>query len=138
VYLAAMVVLIATMRDGATAARVQKLSNLFGVSRRTVARWRQWWLSSFAAGPFWQAERAAFMPPVDTQRLPASLVERFAGGIQEQLIALLRFLGFHQELLGLVQIGRVRIKGLVRVGEGVQQAIAIGSLCAARSRSGTR
>jgi hypothetical protein len=37
VYLAAMVVLIATMRDGATAARVQKLSNLFGVSRRTVA-----------------------------------------------------------------------------------------------------
>ena len=93
VYLAAMVVLISTMRDGATAARVQKLSNLFGVSRRTVARWRQWWLSSFAASPFWQAERAAFMPPVDTQRLPASLVERFAGGVQEQLIALLRFLG---------------------------------------------
>lgn len=93
VYLAAMVVLIATMRDGATAARVQKLSKLFGVSRHTVSRWRKWWLSSFTASPFWRAERAAFMPPIDTQRLPASLVERFAGGVREQLIALLRFLG---------------------------------------------
>jgi hypothetical protein len=33
------------------------------------------------------------MPPIDKDRLPASLLERFAGGLQEQLIALLRFLG---------------------------------------------
>jgi hypothetical protein len=31
------------------------------------------------------------MPPVDKDRLPASLLERFA--LREQLIALLRFLG---------------------------------------------
>jgi hypothetical protein len=86
-----MVVVISAMRDGATAA-LQKLSQLVGASRRTIARWRKWWLSVFAASPFWCIAAAAFMPPIDKARLPASLLERFAGGLQEQLIALLRFL----------------------------------------------
>jgi hypothetical protein len=34
------VVLIAIMREGATAARMRQLSALVGVSRRTVERWR--------------------------------------------------------------------------------------------------
>lgn len=92
-YLAAMVVLIATMQHGATAVRVQKLSEMFGVSRRTVARWRTWWLTAFAASRFWQTARALFMPPVDQGCLPASLLERFAGGLEKRLVALLRFLG---------------------------------------------
>src|SRR5215469_6950990 len=54
-YLAAMVVLIAAMQHGATAVRVQRLSGMFGVSRRTVARWRTWWPTTFAANPFWRA-----------------------------------------------------------------------------------
>jgi hypothetical protein len=92
VYVASMVVVISAMRDGATAA-LQKLSQLVGVSRRTIARWRKWWLSIFAASPFWRLAAAAFMPPIDKERLPASLLERFAGSVGEQLIALLRFLG---------------------------------------------
>ena len=36
---------------------------------------------------------AAFMPPVDIAGLPASLLDRFAGGIAEKLTSLLRFLG---------------------------------------------
>ncbi len=40
VYLAAMVVLIAIMRQGATAAWMRQLSGLAGVGRRTVGRWR--------------------------------------------------------------------------------------------------
>jgi hypothetical protein len=32
------------------------------------------------------------MPPVDQSRLPAALIERFAGSAAERLIALLRFL----------------------------------------------
>jgi len=91
VYVASMVVVISAMQDGATAA-LQKLSQLVGVSRRTIARWRKWWLSVFAASPFWRLAAAAFMPPIDKDRLPASLLERFAGGLQEQLIALLRLL----------------------------------------------
>jgi hypothetical protein len=92
VYLASMVVLISVMRHGATAPRVARLSQLIGVSRRTVAHWREWWRTAFAQSRFWQAARAAFMPPVDQDRLPASLLERFAGGGAEQLLALLRFL----------------------------------------------
>ena len=92
VYLATMVVLISVMRHGATAPRVARLSQLIGVSRRTVAHWREWWRTTFAQSRFWQAARAAFMPPVDQDRLPASLLERFAGGSAEQLLALLRFL----------------------------------------------
>ena len=92
VYLATMVVLISAMRHGATAPRVARLSQLIGVSRRTVAHWREWWRTTFAQSRFWQAARAAFMPPVDQDRLPASLLERFAGGGAEQLLALLRFL----------------------------------------------
>ena len=79
VYLAAMVVLIAIMREGATAARMRQLSGLVGVDRRTVERWREWWRDTFTANPFWQIGRAAFMPPVDQDRLPASLIERFTG-----------------------------------------------------------
>jgi hypothetical protein len=92
VYLAAMVVLIAIMREGATAARMRQLSALVGVSRRTVDRWRRWWRDTFTASPFWQIGRATFMPPVDQDRLPASLIERFTGGGAERLIALLRFI----------------------------------------------
>jgi len=88
----AMVVLVAAMQHGATAMRVAKLSQMFGVSRRTVARWRTWWLSVFAKSPFWHWARALLMPPVDEKSLPASLLERFAGSLEERLIALLRFL----------------------------------------------
>jgi hypothetical protein len=31
------------------------------------------------ASPFWRVAAAAFMPPVDQARQPASLLERFSG-----------------------------------------------------------
>ena len=57
VYLAAIVVLIAIMREGATAARMRQLSELIGVNRRTIERWREWWRGAFTASPFWQIGR---------------------------------------------------------------------------------
>jgi len=36
---------------------------------------------------------ATLMPPIDIAALPVSLLDRFAGDVREQLIALLRFLG---------------------------------------------
>lgn len=101
VYLAAMVVLVAIMRQGATAARMRQLSGLASIDRRTVERWRVWWRDSFTSSPFWQIARAAFMPPVDPERLPASLLERFSDDGAPcrdtpgtmRLIALLRFMG---------------------------------------------
>ena len=43
VYVAAIVVLIAILRHGATDARMARLSEVVSVDRRTVERWRPWW-----------------------------------------------------------------------------------------------
>ena len=93
VYLAAMVVVIAIMRHGTTDRRMRELTALTGVSRHTVERWRKWWRERFTATPFWQIARAKLMPPVDTARLPAALIERFTGDDTDRLVALLRFIG---------------------------------------------
>jgi len=93
VYLGATMVLVSAMRHGATPARMRKLREHLGVSRRTVERWRRWWRETFAESPFWRAGRATFMPPVDPALLPASLLERFCGDCGARLLALLRFLG---------------------------------------------
>src|SRR5258708_1067292 len=47
VYIAAIVVLIAILRHGATARRMRELTELIGVDRRTVERWRTCWPASF-------------------------------------------------------------------------------------------
>ncbi len=91
VYLGAIVVLVSAMRHGATPARMRKLREHIGVSR--VERWRRWWREVFAESPFWRSAAAAFMPPAEPGRLPASLLERFAGDDEARLVALLRFLG---------------------------------------------
>ncbi len=95
VYLATVVTLISAMRHGLTASRLRQLAGVLGIDRRTVARWRIWWLSTFTSeeSAFRPIAAAAFMPPVDTTTLPASLLDRFLGGIEQQLISLLRFLG---------------------------------------------
>jgi hypothetical protein len=91
VFLGAMVVLICAMQSGLSSARVKYLQDLVGVSRRTVTRWRDWWCSVFTESPFWRAH-GAFVPPVTTTDLPASLLKRFAGQAEQQLFLLLRFL----------------------------------------------
>jgi hypothetical protein len=93
VYLATIVVLVSIMRHGTSASRVQRMNEAVGVDRCTIERWRTWWRDSFTATPFWQIARAAFMPPVERECLPGSLIERFSGGDADRLIAMLRFLG---------------------------------------------
>ena len=92
VYLATIVTLVSALQHGVTPARLRRLSAALGIDRRTVARWRQWWLCGVAAGRFWRANAAAFMPPVDITRLPASLLDRFAGDAGQRLLAVLRWL----------------------------------------------
>ena len=50
-------------------------------------------VAAFAESPFWRITAAAFMPPVQTGLLPASLLERFSGDDEARLVALLRLLG---------------------------------------------
>jgi hypothetical protein len=113
VYLAATVVLVAIMRHGATTARVARLTAVIGVNRRTIERWRRWWRDHFTATPFWRIARATFMPPVDHDLLPTTLLERFAvmpgACLQrdgtDRLVALLRFIGPATALAPAVPLG---------------------------------
>jgi hypothetical protein len=92
VYLATAVVLASAMRCGATPARIQRISELLGVSRRTVLRWQAWWRHRLPESRFWRAHSGSFVPPVTSFDLPLSLLDRFAGTLEHRLIALLRFL----------------------------------------------
>jgi hypothetical protein len=93
VYLATVVTLISAMLLGTTPARLARLSAMPGIDRRTLARWRTWWRSTFTDGPFASVAKAALVPPLDIAGLPVSLLDRFAGDIEQKLTALLRFLG---------------------------------------------
>lgn len=90
VYLGAVVVIASAMRHGVTPMRAHRLRELFGVSLRTLARWREWWRSAFVESAFWKAAKAFLLPPVSEGELPLSLLERF-GFKEERLIAFLRF-----------------------------------------------
>jgi hypothetical protein len=92
VYLGAVVVLVTAMIGGLTATRAARLRQWLGVSVRTLARWRVWWRETFVASVFWRGARGRFMPPVMTETLPASLLERFAGDERTRLLRLLVFL----------------------------------------------
>ena len=92
VYLATVVTLISALMLGTTPSRLARLSVVPGLDRRTLARWRDWWRSTFTESPFAAVAMAAMVPPLDIAALPASLLERFAGDIRERLVRLLRFL----------------------------------------------
>lgn len=93
VYLATLVVLVSTMRCGASPVRMRRLHELVGVSRHTVARWRAWWAQALPDTRWWQATAGTLLPPVQGAELPLSLLERFAGDAQARLLGLLRWLG---------------------------------------------
>ena len=91
VYLALIVVLSSSRHAGANSA-APVLAGGLGVPLRTLERWRAWWTEAFVRTPLWLGGRGAFMPPVDTGRLPASLLERFVGpDAATRLNGLLRF-----------------------------------------------
>jgi hypothetical protein len=76
-YLGAIVVLISSMRQGPSPRRVRELSERFGVNERTVARWQVFWREHFPQTHFWKIARARFVPVVEIDSLPYSLVHAF-------------------------------------------------------------
>jgi hypothetical protein len=92
VYVGGTMLLVSIMVNGGRRAQLSELSREFGVNRRTLARWREWWCTTFVQTRFWQAEQAAFAPSVDQSRLPASMFERVLGRPLRRLVKLLRFL----------------------------------------------
>jgi hypothetical protein len=93
IYLATVVTLISALMLDTTPSRLARLSVVPGLDRQTLARWRTWWRSTFTHGHFAAVAKAAVATPIDIAGLPVSLLERFAGDIEQKLTALLRFLG---------------------------------------------
>ncbi len=91
VYVALAVVLLPQRRKVLSSAAI-KLCDELNVPARTLARWRLWWSQLFPATTLWQAQCAAFMPPVPTAELPTSLIARFNGLAHEAMGHLLAFL----------------------------------------------
>jgi hypothetical protein len=89
VYAGFVVVLVAAMAHGLKPGRVRQIQEKLGIDRRTLERWREWWLAGFAAGRFWKTARARFMPLLCERTLPWSLCLRFGiergGGLAELL-----------------------------------------------------
>jgi hypothetical protein len=77
VYLSAVVVLVAAMRQGPSPRRVRELSKLFGADRRTIARWRVFWQEHFPQTPFWKVARSRFARKLAVAELPRALVDAF-------------------------------------------------------------
>src|SRR5262249_9596674 len=76
-YLGAFVVLISAMRHGPTPRRVRELTTLFGVDRRTVARWEVFWREHFPQSHFWKVAGARVILLADVATLPLSLLSAF-------------------------------------------------------------
>jgi hypothetical protein len=93
VYAGVVVVLVSAMLHGASPKRIQYLRQVVPIDRRTLERWRKWWLETFVRTGFWRVARALFMPPLCEASLPRCLVQRFeVSERRDRLPDLLRFL----------------------------------------------
>jgi len=92
VYAGVVVVLISAIRHGISKKRLAVLREALGIDRRTLERWRVWWIEEFAEGSFWKAERGRFSEPVKTATMPLELVELFGAREPDGLVRLMKFL----------------------------------------------
>jgi len=92
VYAGLVVVLVSAMIHGLKPERVELLRETLGIDRRTLERWRQWWLGIFVESSFWREVRARFMPPLCHKTMPLSLCVSFEVERRDRLLELLKFL----------------------------------------------
>lgn len=59
---------------------------------RTLRRWSRWWQTELPVTGLFVALRGLLASPVDTARLPCSLLDRLTGGAVEQVTAMLKLL----------------------------------------------
>jgi hypothetical protein len=93
-FFAVWVLLLPLLRQGPTRQSLDRLAQVFAVSRRTLLRWRRFWQQTVPQSRFWQARQGDFATPVAPGALPSSLVAAFAllEGVRERALAVLRWL----------------------------------------------
>ena len=77
VYLHAVVILVAAMRQGPTPRRVRELAELFQVDPRTIERWQVFWRDNFPQTPFWKVARGQVALLGELLDLPRALLTAF-------------------------------------------------------------
>jgi hypothetical protein len=89
----ALILLVCALTQNVSRRRRARLAARFGVSERTVERWRRWWCTTLPATPWWYSVRSRFVPPPEAGQLPASLLARFGVSITaKSLIGALQWL----------------------------------------------
>jgi hypothetical protein len=90
VYLGMIVVLITALHHGLTEQRRSRLIECLDVPAQTLWRWQRWWREQFLQSRCWRALAGHFIPPMATDSLPGSLLERLSGGaLSQRLVELL-------------------------------------------------
>jgi hypothetical protein len=92
VYWGIVVVLVCAIQHGLKPQRVRVLRESLGIDRRTLERWRAWWLETFVRSSFWKTARSRFMPLLCEKTLPLSLCQAFRLDRRDRLLNLLKFL----------------------------------------------
>lgn len=94
VFFGVVVLLLPILREGPTPGRVRRLEARFGVSRRTLYRWRRWWLETVSRSRWWQQQRGCFPGRVDGKALPGGLLAPFGDidPVVDRVVAALRLL----------------------------------------------
>jgi hypothetical protein len=92
VYISVVVLLGGVLRQGPTRWRADALRSVVGADRRTLERWRRWWVERIGLSRVFEIGRADFMPPPNAARLPRSLLDSFLGTASERVVHALSWL----------------------------------------------
>ncbi len=92
VFWAVHVVLAAALQHGLNARRVTRLSAELGIDRRTLSRWRRWWLETYPQSEHFARRRGELPAVLDVDALPLPLLEAFWGDAPTRMVALLTWL----------------------------------------------
>ena len=78
VYFSAVMILVGAMMGDMSTASYAKLSETYGIDRRTLRRWRVLFTTIIQLRPGWKLIAARFMPPLDVSNYLLSMLSRFA------------------------------------------------------------
>lgn len=88
VFYGVVVLLVSALRQSPSRKTLAELEALYGVTQRTLLRWREWWREIFVASLAWRAAQGLFRKPVPAADLPGSLLEAF----DDKVVPVLMFL----------------------------------------------
>lgn len=91
VYVAAAVVIASFLEGGMDRDSIAVAHGELGVSRATLARWREWW-RALTGTSWWGRSRGQLPVDLDEHGLPESLLARFEGKARKRMFRMLLFL----------------------------------------------